>query len=140
MKRRFCIMLVVVVLLLLCTSCSKSRYYTYEELSNGLTDVEIVEVEESGTINLLSSLNEQKKNECVDFLTTIEIAEILPGSNPISITGVCIRLIYEDSSNLLISDYGVLRCQDNNMMRITWEYVVNGKKITEFIDLLMESY
>ena len=136
MKRISC-MILVVILLLLCDSCFKSRYYTYEELSNGLTDVEIVEVEELGTINLLCTLDEQKKNECVDFLTNIEIAEILPGSNPITITGICIRLIYENSSNLLISNYGVLRYQDDNMMLITWEYVVNGEKITELIDLLI---
>ena len=136
MKRIVCVILVIVGLLFY-TGCSKRRYYTYEELSNGLTKIEIVELEESGIITLLYTLDEQEKSSCVDFLTNIEIAEILPWSNPISMAGICIRLVYENSSNILISNYGVLRYQDGNIVLITWEYVVDGEKITEFIDLLI---
>ena len=69
-------------------------------------------------------------------MTKIAIAKVLFGS-PITITGICIRLIYENDFHLLISDYGILRYQDDSMVRYTWEYVVNGEKITELINSLM---
>ena len=135
MKRLSCIMFAV-LLLFLYASCSKKWYYTYEELSKGLTEVEIVDVEESGAINVLCSLDEQKKNECVYFLTKIAIARRLFG-DPVTIIGICIRLIYENDSHLLICDYGVLPHQVDSRVRYTWEYVVNGEKITELINSLM---
>ena len=136
MKRFFYIFLIVVNLFVF-SGCMKSRTYTLETLSDKLFNVEIIELEEPGKVKTLYTLDEKETKEVLEFLATIEIAPILPGCNPITITGLCIRLNYADSSSLYVSNYGVRHFENGQPSLLTFEYVVEGEKIDSYIESIL---
>lgn len=122
-------------------SCSKKYvYYTYEDLSNGLISVEIINLrsrEQNSAvekIQTLKSLSEEEIVQCLYFLSEIEFYQISALSSPITIEGKCIKLNYEMSS-LIIAGYGVCEYNQNKENFLAWKI---GD--TEKIELLIASF
>ena len=121
-------------------SCSKKYVYTYEDLSNGLISVEIINLrsrEQNSAvekIQTLKSLSKEETVQCLYFLSEIEFYQISALSSPITVEGKCIKLNYEMSS-LIIAGYGVCEYNENKANFLAWK---TGD--TEKIELLIASF